>query len=410
MPQAGEFGVDTWADGSWAHTGNTNVWTIMSCDEELGYLYLPFSTPTNDYYGGHRPGDNLFAESLVVLKVETGERVWHRQLVHHGLWDYDLPAAPNLVDITVADQQIKAVAQVTKQGFCFVFDRVTGQPIWPIEERPVPPSTVPGEKSSPTQPVPSRPAPFERQGVSEDDAIAFTPELRQEALAILQQYNYGPLFTPPTDQKPTVVLPGIGGGASWSGAAFDPATGWLYVPSVTGPFTITLFQPNPAHSPARFVGRAEYLFGPRRLPLTKPPYGRMTAIDLTTGEHRWMVPMGDGPRQHEALRDLNLPPLGWSFRTHILLTKTLLFGGQEGRVTRMRESRRGFALEIVDVESIDPKLRAFDKVTGVLVGEITLPANVTGAPMTYIAGGQQYIVVAVGGANVPAELVALRRP
>ena len=182
------------------------------------------------------------------------------------------------------------------------------------------------------------------------------------------------------------------------------------MPSVTGPFTITLFQPNPAHPPARFVGRAEYLFGPPRLPLTKPPYGRMTAIDLTTGEHRWMVPMGDGPRQHEALRDLNLPPLGWSFRTHILLTKTLLFGGQEGRVTRMRESRRGFALEIADVESIDPKLRAFDKVTGVLVGEITLPANVTGAPMTYIAGGQQYIVVAVGGANMPAELVALRQP
>jgi quinoprotein glucose dehydrogenase len=245
--------------------------------------------------------------------------------------------------------------------------------------------------------------------MSEDDVIDFTPELRQEALAILRQYNYGPLFTPPSDQKPTVMLPGPGGGASWSGAAFDPDTGWLYVPSYTGPFTITLFKPDPAESPARIAGRLQYLFGPRKLFLTKPPYGRMTAIDLTTGEHRWMVPVGDGPRNHPALKDLQLPPLGWPFRTHTLLTKTLLFGGQEGRVTRVQESRRGFALEFT-LETFEPKLRAFDKATGALVGEIALPANANGAPMTYMAGGRQYIVVAVGGANVPAELVALRLP
>ncbi len=409
VPQAGEFGVDTWAEGSWAHNGNTNVWTIMSCDEAMGYLYLPFSTSTNDYYGGHRPGDNLFAESLVALKAETGERVWHAQLVHHGLWDYDLPAAPNLVDITVAGKQIKAVAQVTKQGFCFVFDRVTGEPFWPIEERPVLQSTVPGEKSSPTQPFPSRPAPFERQGLSEEDVVDFTPELHQEGLAILRAHNYGPLFTPPSEQKPTIVLPFPGGGASWSGAAFDPDTGWLYVPSVTMPFTITLFKPDPEHSRARFAGRLQYLPGPRELFLTKPPYGRMTAIDLTTGEHRWMVPVGDGPRHHPALRTLQLPSLGWPFRTHTLLTKTLLFGGQEGNIERVRGSKRGFALEF-DLETLDPKLRAFDKATGAIVAEIALPANVNGAPITYMAGGRQYIVVAVGGANLPAELVALRLP
>jgi quinoprotein glucose dehydrogenase len=325
------------------------------------------------------------------------------------LWDYDLPAAPNLVDLTVASGKIKAVAQVTKQGFCFLFDRVTGKAIWPIEEHSVPQSTVPGEMSSRTQPVPSRPAPFERQGLTQDDLIDFTPELRQEALAILQRYNYGPLFTPPSEQHPTVVLPGPAGGASWSGAAFDPDTGWLYVPSYTLPFTVTLFKPDPANSPARFVGRHEYLPGPRRLFLTKPPYGRMTAIDLTTGEHRWMVPVGDGPRHHPALRDLQLPPLGWPARTHMLLTKTLLFGGQEGDVTRVRLSRRGFAIEFT-LESSEPKLRAYDKATGALVGEIALPANANGAPMTYMAGGRQYIVIAVGGANLPAELVALRLP
>jgi glucose dehydrogenase len=233
VPRDGDVGTETWENESWKHTGATNVWSIMSVDEGLGYVYLPVSTPANDYYGGHRHGDNLFAESLVCLDARTGARVWHFQMVHHGLWDYDLPAAPNLVDITVKGQRIKAVAQVTKHGFAFVFDRITGRPVWPIEEREVAPSRVPGENASPTQPFPTRPLPFERQGITVDDVIDFTPELRRQALTILDRYDHGPLFTPPSERG-TVALPGVGGGANWAGAAFDPEHDRLYVPSLTG--------------------------------------------------------------------------------------------------------------------------------------------------------------------------------
>ena len=229
IPQAGEFGIETWENDSWEYTGNANVWTIMSADEELGYVYLPVSTPSTNSWGGHRPGDNLFGESLVAVEASTGRRVWHHQLLHHGVWDYDPPAAPILVDVTVDGQPVRAVAQVTKQGFVYVFDRVTGEPIWPIEERPVPQSTVPGERLSPTQPFPTRPAPFERQGISYDDLIDFTPELRAEAFRILERSDYGGLFFPPSE-KGTLLLPGWGGGANWRGAAVDPATGFLYMP------------------------------------------------------------------------------------------------------------------------------------------------------------------------------------
>ena len=215
----------TWAKGSWKTTGAANVWTMMSADDAVGYVYLPFSTPANDHFGVHRPGDGLFGESLVCLDARTGKRVWHFQMVRHGLWDYDLPAAPNLIDIQIDGKPLKAVMQVTKQGFCYVFDRITGKPIWPIEERPVPQSTVPGERTSLTQPFPTTPAPIDQQGVTENDIIDFTPELREEALAILEKYNYGPLFTPPSLEKPTIEMPGIAGGASWSGAACDPETG-----------------------------------------------------------------------------------------------------------------------------------------------------------------------------------------
>ena len=222
IPGEGEFGNETWDEGSWKTTGAANVWTLMSADDELGYVYLPFSTPSNDWYGGQRPGDGLFGESLVCLDARTGKRIWHFQIVHHGLWDYDLPAAPNLIDVRVNGTPVKAVAQVTKQGFVYVFDRVTGRPIWPIEERPVPQSTVPGERSSRTQPFPTKPAPFDRQGVSESDVVDFTPELRKQALAVLARYNYGPLYTPPSIEKPTIQMPGWAGGASWAGAACDP--------------------------------------------------------------------------------------------------------------------------------------------------------------------------------------------
>ena len=250
IPHPGEFGNETWKDESWKKMGNTNVWSTMSADEELGYVYLPVSTPTNDYYGGHRLGDNLFAESLVCLDAETGERVWHFQVCHHGLWDYDIPCGPNLVDLTVDGKPIKAVAQVTKQGFCFVFDRVTGEPVWPIEERPVPASTVPGEEAAGTQPFPTKPPPFERQTTHDDDLIDFTPQLRAEALQIVGNLARGPLYLPPIvngqgGKQGSLLLPSPAGGANWRGAAVDPETNLLYVGSMTSPVVMSVVKPDP---------------------------------------------------------------------------------------------------------------------------------------------------------------------
>lgn len=413
IPEEGEFGNETWGGQSWKNTGGANVWTMMSVDEELGYVYLPFGTPANDYYGGDRPGDGLFGESLVCLDARTGERIWHFQVVHHGLWDYDLPAAPNLFDIRVDGEPVKAVGQVSKQGFLYVFDRVTGEPIWPIEERPVPQSTVPGEVSSATQPFPTKPAPFDRQGLTEDDVIDFTPELREQALAVLEEYNYGPLYTPPSLEKPTIQMPGIAGGASWSGAAFDPETGTAYVSSVTLPYEVTLLE-----SPVDLV---DYFGGKRApvkiqdMPISKPPYGRITAIDMNTGEHRWMEPLGDLAQSNPVLQQLDLPPLGRPARGHMLLTETLLIVGQEGTTTRgvsdqgESDDQEGPTAGL-SFEVIDPTLVAFDKATGEAVGEVPLPRNATGAPMTYKVDGKQYIIVATGGANLPAELVALSLP
>ena len=411
IPSEGEFGSETWHEGSWKTTGGANAWTLISADEALGYVYLPFSTPSNDHFGGRRPGDGLFGESLVCLDARTGQRIWHFQTVHHGLWDYDLPAAPNLVDIRVNGAPVKAVAQVSKQGFCYVFDRVTGQPIWPIEERPVPQSAMPGERSSPTQPFPTRPAPFDRQGVTENDLIDFTPELRRAALSVLEKYNYGPLFTPPSLQKPTIFMPGIAGGASWSGAAFDPQSGILYVPSNTLPFAATMKRSPVPY--ADYVGELAPVETMQGVPLWKPPYSRITAIDLNTGDHRWMVPMGDLAQSNPVLRALGLPPVGRPARGHVLLTKSLLIIGQEG--TTRREASPESAAEpgtvrVPNFEINDPKLCAYDKATGRLVGEVALPRNATGAPMTYMLNGKQFIVVPTGGANLPAELIALRLP
>ena len=393
VPQAGETGNDAWENDSWTYTGNTNAWSIMSADQELGYVYLPLGTPTNDWYGGHRLGDNLFAESLVCLDAATGERVWHFQMVHHGLWDYDLPAAPTLVDITVDGRDITAVAQVSKQGFTYVFDRVTGEPVWPIEERPVAQSSVPGERSSPTQPFPTRPPAFERQGISVDDLIDFTPELRAEAEEILAQHEYGGLFHPPS-RKGTIQMPGWGGGANWYGAGFDPDTGYLYVPSRTSPISVRLDKADPARSDFNYRRGRSGLRGPQGLPLVKPPYVRLTAIDLSTGEHAWQVTLGDGPRQR--LIEMGVSdqgPLGGGAYTGPLVTKTLLFLGLGGG----RQSTQG------------PVLNAFDKATGEIVHAVDLPATLTGTPMTYMAGGKQHIVAAFG-AGAEAGLIALALP
>jgi glucose dehydrogenase len=407
IPKENEFGVDTWENRSWEYTGAVNAWTNLSADEELGYIYLPLTSPTSDMYGGHRLGNNLFSDSVVCIKAETGERVWHFQTVHHDLWDYDLPAAPVLGDVTVNGRRIKAVAQITKEGFVFVFDRVTGQPVWPIEERRVPASSTPGERTSPTQPFPTKPAPFERQGVSVDDLIDFTPELRAEAIAITKRYMTGPLYTPPSikgdgpnDTKGTLQLPGSVGGADWNGAAFDPDTGFLYIPSVTGTFAADLVPGDPSRTNLRFKnGTREFVMGPRGLPLFRPPYGRITAINLNTGEHVWMKPNGDGPRDHPAIKNLNLPPLGQPGRAAPLLTKTLLFLG-EGDPINIRTPPGGGG----------KKFRAYDKASGAVVWETDLPAGTTGAPMTYMHKGKQYIVVAIGSEDHAPEFVALALP
>ena len=419
IPRAGEFGADTWQDNSWQYTGHANLWSLMSVDEELGYAYLPLTSPTSDMYGGHRRGNNLFSDSLVCMNCLTGERVWHYQIAHHDLWDYDLPAAPVLANLTVDGKPIRAVVQVTKQAFAFVFDRVTGQPVWPIEERPVPQSTTPGEQTSPTQPFPTRPPAFDRQGVSVDDLIDFTPELRAAALDIVKHYVIGPLFTPPSikgsgpnDTKGTIQLPGSVGGADWQGAAFDPETGRLYVPSIAAPFVADVIPGNPKETNLTYTrGTREYPPAPMGLPLLKPPYGRITAIDLNRGEIVWQVANGDGPRDHPLLKPLNLPPLGNPGRSAPLLTRSLLFVGEGDRIMSGDPRRIPPSMPA----SLAPgagegKFRAYDKATGRVVWETEFPAGTTGAPMTYAFNGKQYIVIAIGSRDHAAEYIALSLP
>ncbi len=415
IPGEGEFGNETWEEGSWKTTGGANVWTLMSADDELGYVYLPFGTPSNDWYGGQRPGDGLFGESLVCLDARTGKRIWHFQIVHHGLWDYDLPAAPNLIDVRVNGTPVKAVAQVTKQGFVYVFDRVTGRPIWPIEERPVPQSTVPRREVIPDAALPDETRAVRPAGSHARPMWSTSRRnCASEALAVLAKYNYGPLYTPASIEKPTIQMPGWAGGASWAGAACDPETGIMYLPSITSPLAITMVN-RPPRSPAPYVGAPAPMETLQGVPLWKPPYGRITAIDLNTGDHRWMVPMGDLAQSNPVLKQLGLPPLGRPARGHVLLTKTLLVIGQEGTTQRESGPLRKSAAEpgtvsVPNFEIHDPKLCAYDKATGKLVGEVALPRNATGAPMTYMLNGKQFIVVPTGGANLPAELIALRLP
>ncbi len=400
VPKPGEPGHETWENGSAEYTGNAGVWAPMSLDETLGYVYLPVEVATSDYYGGHRLGDNLFSSSLVCLNARTGERVWHFQIVHHDIFEYDNPSAPILMNVTVDGRPVRAVVQLTKQAFAFTFDRVTGEPVWPIEERPVPASDLPGERTSKTQPFPTRPPAFDLQGGSEDDLVDFTPAIREEALKIARGYRLRPLYTPPSladavdGTQGTIELPGTGGGALWEGGAVDVETGVLYVGTTTGPTLLAMGQ-DPEHSDVAYVSMGTHVPGPQGLPLFKPPYGRITALDMNAGSELWMKPNGRTPpsiRNHPALAGVPVPDTGSQSRAVLLVTRTLLFAG---------EGWRG-----------QPFFRAYDKRTGDVVAELELPAEVTGLPMTYMHGGKQYIVFAAGDAATEhaAELVALALP
>jgi len=437
IPKKGEFGYDTWLNGSAEYTGNTGVWTQITVDEELGLVYLPVESPTADFYGGHRPGNNLFGESLVCVDLKTGERRWHFQLVHHPLWDMDIPAAPILADITVDDRKIKAVAQPSKQGFLYVLDRVTGKPVWPIEERPVEQGNVPGEWYSPTQPFPAKPPAYSRNGVSVEQLIDFTPELRKKAEELVSHYHLGPVFTPPvvsTAEGPaaTLTLGTADGGTNWPGGSYDPETHIAYLYACNACLEpIGLVKPPKGFSDMNYVygtsGRGVKMInaagtnssadapkpakkGPsdewislnvEGLPLIKPPYGTISAIKLDTGEIVWQIPHGETPdlvRNHPALKGLTIPRTGqetWNVGT--LVTKTLVIAG-DAQVTTTAEHPRG------------AMLRAYDKATGKEVGAVYMPAPESGSPMTYMLNGKQYIVIAVSGGTYSGEYIAYALP
>jgi quinoprotein glucose dehydrogenase len=415
IPMKGEFGYDTWQEGSAEYTGNAGVWAQMSVDEELGLVYMPVELPTGDYYGGHRPGDTLFGESVVAVDVKTGKRKWHYQTVHHGIWDMDLPCAPVLADVMIDGRLRKIAAQPSKQGWVYVLDRVTGEPIWPIEERAVEQSTVPFEKTSKTQPFVTKPPAFERQGVSIDGLIDFTPELRAEAVKFVSRFKIGPIFTPPVvstfdGQLATLFMPNSTGGANWPGASYDPETGVLYVYSKAEMGNLNLRPGEEAQSDMNFVrgvppNPADGKVTPisltiRGLPLMKPPYASITAIDLTKGEILWRIAHGETPddiRNHPALKGLTIPRTGRIGRIGTLSTKSLVVAGEAGTFT-LDDGRKG------------AMLRAYDKMTGKEVGAVYMPAPQTGSPMTYVHNGRQYIVLAVSAPGYGAELLAFRLP
>lgn len=442
IPLPGEYGYESWLDGSAEYTGNTGVWAQISVDEELETVYLPVEESTGDYYGAYRPGDNLFGETLLAVDLRSGERKWHYQLVHHGIWDHDIPAAPILLDINVDGRQIKAVAQPTKQAFLYVFDRITGEPVWPIEERAVEAGNVPGEWYSPTQPFPTKPPAYDRQGVTEDDLMDFSPELRQQALEVASWYKLGPIFTPPVVSNidgPLGILmaPATGGGTNWPGGSFDPETNILYVSSSSSVVGLAVVPPYPGQSDMAYIqgnaatgprtsggagssaggGRTEFQAAARerqvssrgrppisllvqRLPLLKPPYGVIAAIDMNKGELLWKIPHGETPdnvRNHPLLQNLDIPRTGQSGSVGTLVTSTLLIAGEPQLTTDSSGVRGAW-------------LRAYDKATGAEVGTVHLPAPQTGSPMTYMLDDEQYLVLAVSGGGYSGELRAYKLP
>jgi quinoprotein glucose dehydrogenase len=411
IPQPGEFGHETWENDAWQYTGDISSWAPMSADAELGLVYIPTNGATVDFYGGFRPGDNLFGTSLIALDVKTGERKWHFQMVHHDIWNYDTPTAPVLLDVTQNGQTIPAVAQVTKQAFTYVFNRETGEPLWPIEERPVPQSMIPGEQLSATQPFPTKPAPYDRQGLVEDDLIDFTPELRQQALDILAEWEVGPLFTPPLHRdndigkRGALWCPGDVGGVNISGpAAGDPETGILYVTSLSGCTTRQLVPGEEADlrymtdngTTTTGTTVAQYAVGtgaggprgPEGLPLFKPPYSRITAIDLNTGEHLWMIPVGETPdriKNNPALAGIDVGNTGTGAHAPMTVTKNMLiYASQSSDGT--------------------PALFAVDKMTGEQLGKVAVSGNSRYGMMTYVHKGEQYIVLQTGSTLTAVSL------
>ena len=440
IPLPGEYGNESWLNESSAYTGNTGVWAQISVDLDLETVYLPVEAATGDYYGAYRPGDNLFSESLVAVDLNTGERKWHYQLVHHGIWDHDIPCAPILADVVIDGQLRKIVAQPTKQAFLYVFDRVSGEPIWPIEERGVELGDVPGEWYSPTQPHPTKPPPYDRQGVSEEDLIDFTPELRAKGIEVASWHKMGPIFTPPVVSSidgplGTLMAPATGGGTNWPGGAYDPENNMVYVVSNSSVTSLAVVPPYPGQSDMAYIqgsalsgprtsggagssaggGRTEFDAAQRarptssrgtpprnllvdRLPLLKPPYGRLTAIDLRQGEIAWQVPHGQTPDRianHPALAGLDIPRTGQGASVGTLVTKTLVVAGEAELTSDENGTRRAM-------------LRAYDKSSGVEVGAVELPAPQTGSPMTYMIDEEQYIVIAVSGSGVSGRLVAFK--
>ncbi len=459
IPSPGEFGNDTWEKDSWSYTGNTGSWGQISVDEELGLAYLPIEEPTGDYYGGFRPGNGLFGETLVAVDLRTGKRKWHFQLVHHGIWDNDIPCAPILADITINGKTIKAVAQPTKQAFLYVFNRETGEPIWPIVERPVEKGEVPGEWYAPTQPFPTKPPPYARQGSSIDDLIDFTPELRAEAIERVKKYKLGPLFTPPVLSKlegPISTLTMSSSATVWAGGSYDPENHNVYIFASNNMGSYSLVEnPDPRLSDMPYIqgtaltgarrtagsgsvaGGGQRVIAPppaagapaaggggaasaapaepggggegaggggalniRGLPIGKPPYGLIAAVNLDRGEIVWQVPHGETPdniRNNPALKGLNIPRTGRGGIIGVLVTRTLVIAGEAG-FGRTPSGARG------------AMFRAYDKNTGAEVGAVYIPAPQSGSPMTYMLNGKQYIVVAISGAGYPGELLAFRLP
>ncbi|MBL4819941.1 MAG: PQQ-binding-like beta-propeller repeat protein [Gammaproteobacteria bacterium] len=399
IPAEGEYGFESWLDDGVKFTGNSGVWAPISGDPELGLVYLPIEDPTGDYFGADRPGANLFSSGLVAVDVKTGERQWHYQFIHHDIWDWDVPSAPLLVDLPNGR---KVVMSVTKQSFVYAFDRLTGEPIWPIVERPVPAGDVPGEWYSPTQPYPTRPAPFDRQGFSDDDLIDFTPELRALALEATEGFRLSPsLFSPPslTDAtdgtRGTLSLPSSTGGSNWEGSALDPETGVLYVPSRTQLGALSLANnPDSDIDYSRSYGvRVPRVQG---LDIVKPPYGRITAIDMNSGDHLWMIANADTPERitnHALLKGVDIPRTGVPTRSGMLLTKTLLFQS-----------------EGTGASGASPIFRAINKQTGEIIAELELPDNQTGLPFTYEHDGKQYVAMYVGSGGNAAELVVYSLP